>query len=473
MRAAIYARKSTNDNDRNQENKSIARQIEHARKYAKNKGWSVREEDVFYDDGVSGAEFHKRPGLGRLLGKLGSIDAVVMSEISRLGRDIIRNAVAIDEIRSEGVRIFYYLSDEEEKADTPEQKLMVTLKSFAAEVERTRTAQRTRDALERKARNGHSTGGSCFGYETVPFESTNASGETVRSHVEYRINEEEAEIVRGVFRMYSDGYGQGAIAKTLNGEPRHNQESNRYFDGKRPLSPQNGTNSWCPSCIREMLHRTRYIGKIKYGQYRNVSARGRARNRVKQKECIIVDQPELRIIPQGLWLKVQDRLKAVRATYTKKNNGSLGGRPRTGRISKYLLSSGFARCETCGGNIVVVGGPHRKYLYYACSYHLNRGSAVCDNDHRERMEWIDTAVLDAIERTALTPSAVKYVVNKAVDIVEERLRQEVDVPTLKARLKTQRKELRNYLKLIAEGKAPESVLHEIECRERCISRPGE
>ncbi len=51
MFAAIYARKSTDDSDRNEEARSTARQIECAREYARAKGWTVLDEHVYIDDG--------------------------------------------------------------------------------------------------------------------------------------------------------------------------------------------------------------------------------------------------------------------------------------------------------------------------------------------------------------------------------------------------------------------------------------
>jgi DNA invertase Pin-like site-specific DNA recombinase len=58
MRAAIYARKSTDDGRAgNDETKSVKRQVEHARAYAKRKGWEVVDDCVFVDDNVGGAVF--------------------------------------------------------------------------------------------------------------------------------------------------------------------------------------------------------------------------------------------------------------------------------------------------------------------------------------------------------------------------------------------------------------------------------
>ena len=85
MRTAIYARKSNDDNEKSAEDKSITRQVAHARDFCKRKGWSAPDEQhVFIDDGISGADF-KRPGLLRMLNHLGQFDVIVMSEQSRLG----------------------------------------------------------------------------------------------------------------------------------------------------------------------------------------------------------------------------------------------------------------------------------------------------------------------------------------------------------------------------------------------------
>jgi DNA invertase Pin-like site-specific DNA recombinase len=70
MIAAIYARKSTEQNGVADEAKSVVRQVEHARAYAAKKGWTVADEHVYVDDGVSGAVFgDARPGLARLRGR--------------------------------------------------------------------------------------------------------------------------------------------------------------------------------------------------------------------------------------------------------------------------------------------------------------------------------------------------------------------------------------------------------------------
>jgi DNA invertase Pin-like site-specific DNA recombinase len=67
--AAVYTRKSIDQNIPDEE-KSVARQVKHAKAYATRKGWTVADEYVFADDGISGAEFLKRPGFLALMNAL-------------------------------------------------------------------------------------------------------------------------------------------------------------------------------------------------------------------------------------------------------------------------------------------------------------------------------------------------------------------------------------------------------------------
>jgi DNA invertase Pin-like site-specific DNA recombinase len=67
MIAAIYARKSTEQNGVADEARSVSRQVDHARAYASRKGWTVADEQIYIDDGVSSAEFATRPGFVRLM----------------------------------------------------------------------------------------------------------------------------------------------------------------------------------------------------------------------------------------------------------------------------------------------------------------------------------------------------------------------------------------------------------------------
>src|SRR5687767_10671081 len=86
---AIYARKSTDQQTVANEQRSVSRQIAHARAYAARKGWTVVDQHVYVDDGISGAEFSNRPGFVRMMNVLkprAPFDVLIVSELSRLGR---------------------------------------------------------------------------------------------------------------------------------------------------------------------------------------------------------------------------------------------------------------------------------------------------------------------------------------------------------------------------------------------------
>ncbi len=70
MIAAVYCRKSTEQSGVSDDQKSVARQLDHARQYAERKPWTVADNYVFVDDGISGAEFANRPGFLRLMNAL-------------------------------------------------------------------------------------------------------------------------------------------------------------------------------------------------------------------------------------------------------------------------------------------------------------------------------------------------------------------------------------------------------------------
>jgi DNA invertase Pin-like site-specific DNA recombinase len=101
--AAIYCRKSTEQNGVADDQKSVSRQIEHARQYAARKGWTVADDAIFVDDGISGAEFANRPGFLRLMNALKPrppFDVLVMSEESQARTRSDRDGVCTEAIGS-------------------------------------------------------------------------------------------------------------------------------------------------------------------------------------------------------------------------------------------------------------------------------------------------------------------------------------------------------------------------------------
>src|SRR5574337_814327 len=209
MIAAIYARKSTDQNGVADEAKSVTRQIEHARAYAEQKGWTVAEEHIYADDGISGAEFEHRPGLQRLLSTLQPrppFGALVVAEESRLGRETLETGYLLKRLLSSGVRIFSYLDNRELRLDSATDKMVAVVKNVAADLERDHARARTYDALVRKARAGFVAGGSVYGYVNV----------RTPEGVKREIHPAEADVIRKIFHRYAEGAGLRTIARELN-----------------------------------------------------------------------------------------------------------------------------------------------------------------------------------------------------------------------------------------------------------------
>ena len=426
MIAAVYCRKSTDQHGVSDEQKSVARQIEHATAYAQRKGWTVADEHVYVDDGISGAEFANRPGFLRLMNSLKprpAFQVLVMSEESRLGREAIETAYALKQLVQAGVRVFFYLEDRERTLDSPTDKIMLSLTAFADELEREKARQRTYDAMIRKARAGHVTGGACFGYRNIVING--ADGQ--RSHVERAIDATEAEIIRQIFRLSAEGHGFKAIAKRLNDE--------------RTLSPraQRGrSQSWAPSSVRAVLFRPLYRGEIVWSRTQKRDTWGRIHQTDRPESgWIRRSAPDLRIVSEAEWDAAHARLTAARAIYLHTNKGRGFGRPALGNVSKYLLTN-LALCGCCGGSLKARSRSHgtsRKH-FYGCSGYHDRGRTVCTNQADVPMSDADDIVIEALLDDILDPSMVRDAVDVALEILQrddspDRLaRLDADLQTL-------------------------------------------
>jgi site-specific DNA recombinase len=369
--AAIYARKSTDQNGIIEEEKSVTRQVDHAKAYAAKKGWTVTDEHVYIDDGISGAEFVKRPGLLRLMNGLKPrppFQILIMSEESRLGREQIETAYVLKQITDAGVRVFFYLEDRERTLDSALEKMMMSLQNYGSEMEREKARQRTYDAMTRKAKAGHVASGKVYGYDNVEVLSPIAGpdGRRKRLHVVRRINPEQAAVVRRIFEMCASGMGLTRMAKALNAE--------------HVPPPRGDGKGWAPTAIREMLYRPLYRGEVVWNKSQKINRGGTKKQRKRPaEEWIRLEAPELRIVSEDLWTAAHDRLAQARGAFARATkNGQLLGHPsRLDLDSRYLLS-GMARCAECGGAIIAMTRGHGKKRghFYGCGYNHKRGTTV-------------------------------------------------------------------------------------------------
>lgn len=453
MIAACYCRKSNDQFGVTDELRSVTRQLEGARGYAASKGWIIPDEFVFVDDGISGAEFANRPAFLRLMNSLKprpQFDVLIMSEESRLGREQIETAFALKQIVTAGVRVFFWLEGRERTLDSPTDKLMLSVTSYADELERERARQRTYDAMVTKAKAGHVTGGRVFGFDNVNvFGEPDAHGQAKRLRVERRINPAQAEVIRRIFTLCAEGRGYSGIAKLLNAE------------GAPCPRPQQGRPAgWSPSSVYEVLHRRLYLGEIVYNQTRKRDRWGQHRQHARpQSEWLKIPAPELRIISDDAWAAAHARLQGARSTV-------VGVRQRD-RESRYLLS-GLARCGCCGGSFAATSRAHgsgsnrRRVHFYSCIAHHKRGPAICMNGHHLRMEVADAAVLGAIAEDVLRPEVVEAVVSGVFDALCEP--EAVD--TSAAELLTLDREIARLTEAIAGGGELPSLLAALRVRQQ-------
>jgi DNA invertase Pin-like site-specific DNA recombinase len=391
MNAAIYARKSTEQHGVADEAKSVARQVEHATAYATREGWTVAPEHVYVDDGVSGALFGAaRPGLARLLNALRprpAFNVLIMSEESRLGREAIETGYTLKQITDAGVAVWFYLENRQRTLDTAMDKVMLSLTTFGAELEREKASQRVYDTMIRKARAGAVTGGAVFGY-------TNQRGGD--GNVHRVIAPAEAAVVRRIFDMAAAGAGYMRIARTLNDEG---------------TAAPRARGSWSMGAVRDVLRRELYIGRVVWNREQKVIRGGRRERRQRpESEWLTVDVPALKVVDEATWAAARNRIAATRSAMTATGAGFP---PSINPMESLHLLSGFVSCGACGGTMFAKSG-----VTYVCTSYHTRGRAVCKNGLETSVPDADAAVLDAVEQHVLRVDVLETSLAKAMELLQ-------------------------------------------------------
>jgi DNA invertase Pin-like site-specific DNA recombinase len=147
MRAAIYARVSTFDQE--PEN-----QLAEVRRYVAARGWTAEE---YVDRGISGAK-DRRPALDRLLidARRRRFDVVVVWRLDRLGRNLRHLITLLEELQALGIA--FVSLNEGIDATTPAGKLQMHILGAIAEFERARIAERVKAGLQRARAQGKRLG---------------------------------------------------------------------------------------------------------------------------------------------------------------------------------------------------------------------------------------------------------------------------------------------------------------------------
>jgi site-specific DNA recombinase len=373
MRAAIYARYSSD----NQRDSSIEDQVRLCQAYIEREGWTLIQ--TFADHAISGAST-LRPGYQALLeaARHGKIDVVIAEALDRLSRDLSDIAHFHKLLSFANVRLITI--GEGEIGD-----LHIGLKGTMNALYLKDLALKTHRGLEGRVRKGLSGGGLCYGYDVV--RKHDAAGEPVRG--ERSINENEARIVRRIFKEFADGKSPRAIARALNA------------DG----IPGPSGATWGPSTINGnkergtgILNNELYIGRLVWNRLRYVKnpSTGKRISRLNPPEAWIVHEvQELRVVEQELWDRVKKRQKAI-SKPTRPDSRT--PQPFWAKTRPRYLFSGLMKCGACGGNYVKISANR-----FGCAAARDKGVAVCNNLLTVRRDSLEKALLDGLRHGLMDP----------------------------------------------------------------------
>src|SRR5215212_8402700 len=164
MRAAIYARVSTERQERQQ---TIGSQVSALRDWADSQGHALAEAHVFQDEGFSGSRLD-RPALDALRDAVrdAAVDVVAVFSPDRLARKYAYQVLLLEEFRRAGCEVVFL---HHPISDDPNDQLLLQIQGAIAEYERAVLAERFRRGKLQKAREGQIIGAKApYGYRYEP-----------------------------------------------------------------------------------------------------------------------------------------------------------------------------------------------------------------------------------------------------------------------------------------------------------------
>ena len=229
LRVCAYCRVSTDQAD---QKNSLSAQVEHYTAYIKNNpAWYFA--GIFADEALSGKNAAKRPEFMRMVkdAENKKIDLIITKSISRFARNTSDCLETVRKLKAIGVGIYF----EKESINTlnAESELMLSILSSVAEEELVSISQNMRWAYQRRFKNGQSK-----------INTTRFLGYDKDKNGNLIINEEQAVIVRRIFKDYLSGLGTSRIAKGLEA---------------KNIS---GNNKWAVSTIRDIINNEKYVGDM-------------------------------------------------------------------------------------------------------------------------------------------------------------------------------------------------------------------
>ena len=330
----------------------------------------------FTDDGVSGTRFD-RPGFLAMMEEVeaGRVEAIVIKDMSRLGRDYLKVGQVMEILRQRGVRLIAINDGVDSlKGDDDFTPFRNIMNEFYARD----TSRKIRSVFKSKGMSGkHLTGTVIYGY----------LWDEKREH--WLVDEEAAAVVRHIFALAMEGYGPYQIATKLSEEKIEMPAVHlaRYGEGVNKNKTFADIYRWSASTVVEILKKREYLGH---------TVNFKTRKHFKDKKSHYVDESEWTIFENTheaiIDQETFDNVQRIRGNARRYPDGFGEAHPLTGLMY----------CADCGGKMYV----HRTYNgkrvpQYTCGqYGKYPIGSLCPTQHRIKAEAVLTLIADMLRAIA-------------------------------------------------------------------------
>ena len=369
----LYERLSRDDELQGESN-SISNQKQMLEDFARRNG--LPNPTHFTDDGISGTRFD-RPGFLAMMEEVeaGRVEAIVIKDMSRLGRDYLKVGQVMEVLRQRGVRLIAINDGVDSlKGDDDFTPFRNIMNEFYARD----TSRKIRSVFKAKGMSGkHLTGTVIYGY----------LWDEKREH--WLVDEEAAEVVRRIFSLTLEGYGPYQIACKLSADRIEIPVVHlaRFNEGVNRSKPVKDPYGWGSSTIVNILKKREYLGHTINFKTRK-HFKDKKSHYVSEDEWTIFENTHEAIIDQQTF----DLVQKIRSNVRRYPNGWGEAAPLTGLLY----------CADCGGKMYVHRTNNgRRISQYTCSnYTKVPCGTLCLTQHRINESAVLTLVSDTLRAIA-------------------------------------------------------------------------
>lgn len=403
---ALYCRLSRDDGAEGDSN-SVANQKRLLQKYAKEN--SLGNTRFYVDDGYTGTNFN-RPSFQKMIEdvEMGYVTAVIVKDMSRLGRDYLGVGYYTDTFFPEHNIRFIAVNDCVDSDDGENE--LAPFRNVMNEMYARDISRKVRSAHRIRGNSGEPLGQPPYGYRKDPLN---------KKH--WIIDPEAAQVVRDIFRMCLEGKGNDTIARILqeNGILNCTAYWHEKGIGRGGKKTQPNPYRWKNSTIRKILTQQEYCGDVINFKTYSKSFKDKRRYENPEENHVIFEGVHEPIIDRQTWEMVQRIREGTKRRQPKK-------------VEKNMFA-GLLYCADCGRKLHFnVNHPHTELQYFNCSnYRGNRGT--CNQTHYIRVDALEQVMLLEIRRlTAFLQDKeedfVKLLMAKTLEVAErESARREEEL----------------------------------------------